>query len=52
MSWEVRNEADYFDDIPDKKIPNDMLDLASHIVKTKGRCSVAPTRSSSRGDRI
>jgi DNA end-binding protein Ku len=33
--YEVRNEADYFDDIPDEKIPKDMLDLASHIVKTK-----------------
>jgi len=29
------NEADYFDDIPDEKMPKDMLDLASHIVKTK-----------------
>jgi hypothetical protein len=33
--YEVRNEADYFDDIPDERIPKDMLDLASHIVKTK-----------------
>src|SRR6202030_3444338 len=33
--YEVRNEADYFDDIPDEKVPKDMLDLASHIVKTK-----------------
>ena len=33
--YEVRNEADYFDDIPDEKIPKDMLELASHIVKTK-----------------
>jgi DNA end-binding protein Ku len=33
--YEVRNEADYFDDIPDEKIPKDMLDLGSHIVKTK-----------------
>jgi len=33
--YEVRNEADYFDEIPDEKIPKDMLDLASHIVKTK-----------------
>ena len=33
--YEVRNEADYFDDIPDEKMPKDMLDLASHIVKTK-----------------
>jgi DNA end-binding protein Ku len=33
--YEVRNESDYFDEIPDEKIPKDMLDLASHIVKTK-----------------
>ena len=33
--YEVRKEADYFDDIPDEKIPKDMLDLASRIVKTK-----------------
>jgi DNA end-binding protein Ku len=35
ISLRVRNEADYFDDIPDEKIPKEMLDLASHIVKTK-----------------
>jgi len=33
--YEVRNEAEYFDDMPDEKIPKDMLELASHIVKTK-----------------
>jgi DNA end-binding protein Ku len=33
--YEVRNEEDYFDDIPNEKIPKDMLDLASHIVETK-----------------
>jgi DNA end-binding protein Ku len=33
--YEVRNEADYFDGIQDEKIPKDMLELASHIVKTK-----------------
>ena len=33
--YEVRNEAGYFDDIPDEKIPKDMLELASHIVETK-----------------
>src|SRR6516165_5174794 len=33
--YEVRKEEDYFDDIADEKIPKDMLDLASHIVKTK-----------------
>jgi hypothetical protein len=31
----VRNEVDYFNDVPDEKIPKDMLDLASHIVETK-----------------
>jgi non-homologous end joining protein Ku len=30
-----RFAADYFDDIPDEKIPKDMLNLGSHIVKTK-----------------
>ena len=33
--YEVRKEAEYFDDIPDEKIPKDMLDLASHIVQSK-----------------
>ncbi len=33
--YEVRKETDYFDDIPDEKIPKDMLDLAGHIVETK-----------------
>jgi DNA end-binding protein Ku len=33
--YEVRQEQEYFDDIPDEKLPKDMLDLASHIVKTK-----------------
>ena len=33
--YEVRKEEEYFDDIPDEKIPKDMLELASHIVKTK-----------------
>ena len=33
--YEVRKEGEYFDEIPDEKIPKDMLDLASHIVKTK-----------------
>jgi hypothetical protein len=35
VRYEVRNEADYFDEIPDVEIPKDMLELASHIVKTK-----------------
>ena len=33
--YEVRKEADYFEDIPDEQIPKDMLDLASHIVEMK-----------------
>src|SRR5438477_3107620 len=33
--YEVRTEEEYFDDIPDEKIPKDMLELASHIVETK-----------------
>src|SRR5262245_48464214 len=33
--YEVRKEDDYFDEVPHEKIPKDMLDLATHIVKTK-----------------
>jgi DNA end-binding protein Ku len=33
--YEVRNEDEYFDDIPDEKVPKDMLELAKHIVETK-----------------
>ena len=33
--YELRDEDDYFSDIPNEKIPKDMLELASHIVKTK-----------------
>jgi DNA end-binding protein Ku len=33
--YEVRKVEDYFNDIPDEKLPKDMLDLAVHIVKTK-----------------
>lgn len=32
---EVRDERDYFDDIPDVKVPADMLKLATHILDTK-----------------
>ncbi|KQZ01364.1 Ku protein [Pseudolabrys sp. Root1462] len=32
---EVREEANYFDDIPDIKVPADMLKLAAHILETK-----------------
>ena len=33
--YEVRNSAEYFDDIQDVKITKDMLDLAKHIVQQK-----------------
>jgi DNA end-binding protein Ku len=33
--YEVRDAAEYFDDIQDVKITKDMLDLAKHIVDTK-----------------
>jgi len=32
---EVRDETDYFDDIPDIKVPADMIKLATHILDTK-----------------
>ncbi len=49
--YEVRKEDEYFEDIPDEKIPKDMLELASHIVETKSghfepmRCAEAWKRS-------
>jgi len=33
--YEVRSENDYFANIPNEKVPKDMLDLAVHIVETK-----------------
>jgi DNA end-binding protein Ku len=33
--YEIRKEADYFGEIPDERVPKDMLDLAIHIVETK-----------------
>jgi DNA end-binding protein Ku len=33
--YEVRDEKNYFDDLPEQKIPKEMLDLAGHIVKIK-----------------
>ena len=32
---EVRDEHDYFDDIPNVKVSKDMLELAEHILETK-----------------
>jgi DNA end-binding protein Ku len=33
--YEVRDEKDYFDDIPHETVPKDMLELATHIVQSK-----------------
>jgi DNA end-binding protein Ku len=33
--YEVRSEKDYFDEIPDLKLPGEMLKLAEHIIETK-----------------
>ncbi len=33
--YEVRDEQSYFEDIPELKLPKEMLDLATHIVNTK-----------------
>jgi len=34
-AYEVRDQADYFSDIPDLKLPAEMAELAAHIVDTK-----------------
>jgi DNA end-binding protein Ku len=33
--YEVRDEDKFFDDIPDEKVPKEMIELATHIVVTK-----------------
>ena len=33
--YEIRDEKDYFGDIPNESVPKDMLDLATHIVQSK-----------------
>jgi DNA end-binding protein Ku len=33
--YEVRKEDEYFEEIPNEKIPKDMLELAAHIVESK-----------------
>ena len=33
--YEVRDAGNYFDDIPDIKVPAEMLQLAKHILETK-----------------
>jgi DNA end-binding protein Ku len=33
--YEVRNEAEYFEDLPELKLSKEMLDLATHIITSK-----------------
>jgi DNA end-binding protein Ku len=43
--YEVRADEDYFDEIPETKIPKDMLALAEHILdskKTLKLCRIMP----------
>jgi non-homologous end joining protein Ku len=46
--YEVRDDKDYFDEIPDEKVPKDMLDLAHHIVEGKSGHFTPPARVGSR----
>ena len=41
--YEVRDEKPYFEDIPELKLPKEMLDLAAHIVETKS-CHFDPSQ--------
>jgi DNA end-binding protein Ku len=34
-AYELRDQGDYFEDIPDTKMPAEMMKLAAHIVETK-----------------
>ena len=34
-AYEIRNAAEYFDDIPSIKLPREMIELAEHILETK-----------------
>ncbi len=34
-AYEIRNAAEYFDDIPEIKLPGEMVELAEHILETK-----------------
>jgi Ku protein len=35
FAHEIRNESDYFNDIPEINLPNEMVRLAQHIIRTK-----------------
>lgn len=34
-AYEIRNASEYFDEIPDMKLPSEMVELAEHILDTK-----------------
>jgi DNA end-binding protein Ku len=34
-AYEIRNAAEYFEDIPEIKLPGEMVELAEHILETK-----------------
>src|SRR5437867_8206882 len=34
-AYEIRNAAEYFEDIPEMKLPGEMVELAEHILETK-----------------
>jgi len=38
--YEVRDQAGYFEDIPELKLPKEMLDLAAHIITSKSGHSI------------
>ena len=40
---ELRNAGEYFDEIPDTKIPKDMLQLAEHILESKAGATLDPS---------
>jgi DNA end-binding protein Ku len=41
-AYEIRNAAEYFEDIPEIKLPGEMVELAEHILETKaGHCDPA-----------
>jgi len=35
FAQDIRNEADYFSEIPEMKLPSEMMKLAQHIIRTR-----------------
>ncbi|SCB54140.1 Ku protein [Bradyrhizobium shewense] len=38
FAQDIRNEADYFSEIPEMKLPSEMMKLAQHIIRTRSAC--------------